>query len=156
MAQQIGRLLPLALLEQLADRLAGLAGRPAGAGGGGGRVAGEGVNPLDRVCVNSGTTTSSTAVSRGKKGDEVCERAAASDGPVNAAFRAINKIVGKEIELEDYSLRSMTDGEDAQAEAIAKVSIDGGEMVTGRGVSTDVIEASIKAYINGINKYFID
>ena len=50
----------------------------------------------------------------------------------------------------------MTDGEDAQAEAIVKVSIDGGEMVTGRGVSTDVIEASIKAYINGINKYFID
>ena len=60
------------------------------------------------------------------------------------------------MELEDYSLRSMTDGEDAQAEAIAKISVDGGEIVTGRGVSTDVIEASIKAYINGINKYFID
>ena len=50
----------------------------------------------------------------------------------------------------------MTDGEDAQAEAIARICIDGSEMVTGRGVSTDVIEASIKAYINGINKYFID
>ncbi len=47
----------------------------------------------------------------------------------------------------------MTDGEDAQAEAIVKIEIDGGELVTGRGVSTDVIEASIKAYINGINKY---
>ena len=50
----------------------------------------------------------------------------------------------------------MTDGEDAQAEAIVKIKIDGGDMVTGRGVSTDVIEASIKAYVNGINKYFMD
>ena len=83
-------------------------------------------------------------------------RAAVSDGPINAAFRAINKIVDKDVVLEDYTLRSMTDGEDAQAEAIAKISIDGSEIVTGRGVSTDVIEASIKAYINGINKYFID
>lgn len=84
------------------------------------------------------------------------ERAAVSDGPINAAFRAINKIVDKDVVLEDYTLRSMTDGEDAQAEAIAKISIDGSDIVTGRGVSTDVIEASIKAYINGINKYFID
>ena len=119
-------------------------------------VSGEERYTLDRFVINSGNTITSTAVIRVKKGDEMFERAAASDGPINAAFHAINKIVGKNIELEDYSLRSMTDGEDAQAEAIAKISIDGGEMVTGRGVSTDVIEASIKAYINGINKYFID
>lgn len=50
----------------------------------------------------------------------------------------------------------MTDGEDAQAEAIVKITMDGGELVTGRGVSTDIVEASIKAYINGINKYFMD
>ena len=63
----------------------------------------------------------------------------------------------KDIELTDYSLNSVTDGEDAQAEAIVKLRIDGGEdVVTGRGVSVDVIEASIKAYINGINKYFIE
>ncbi len=92
-----------------------------------------------------------------KKGDETFERVAASDGPINASFRAINKIVGKEIELEDYSLKSMTDGEDAQAEAIVKIQVDqSGEQITGRGVSTDIVEASIKAYINGINKYFME
>ena len=92
-----------------------------------------------------------------EKGDETFERAAASDGPINASFQAINKIVGKDIELEDYSLRALTDGEDAQSEAIVKIRVGGGdELVTGRGVSVDVIEASIKAYINGINKYFND
>lgn len=119
-------------------------------------VSGEERYTLDNFVINSGNTITSTAVIRLKKGDQVCERVAGSDGPINAAFRAINKIVGKEIELEDYSLKSMTDGEDAQAEAIVKITVDGSEMVTGRGVSTDIVEASIKAYINGINKYFID
>ena len=85
------------------------------------------------------------------------ERAAASDGPINASFHAIDKIIGKKIVLEDYSLRALTDGEDAQSEAIVKIRVDGSnEVVTGRGVSVDVMEASIKAYINGINKYFND
>lgn len=111
---------------------------------------------LVNFVINSGNAITSTAVIKVKKGDETFERVAASDGPINASYRAINKIVGKDVELEDYSLKSMTDGEDAQAEAIVKIKVDGSEMVTGRGVSTDVIEASIKAYINGINKYFMD
>ena len=54
-------------------------------------------------------------------------------------------------------LSALTDGEDAQSEAIVKIRVDGSnEVVTGRGVSVDVMEASIKAYINGINKYFND
>ena len=111
---------------------------------------------LVNFVINSGNAITSTAVIKVKKGDEVFERVAASDGPINASFRAINKIVGKDIELEDYSLKSMTDGEDAQAEAIVKITVEGSEMVTGRGVSTDIVEASIKAYINGINKFFMD
>lgn len=111
---------------------------------------------LVNFVINSGNAITSTAVIKVKKGDEVFERVAASDGPINAAYHAINKIVGKEIVLEDYSLRSMTDGEDAQAEAIVKITVDGSPMVTGRGVSTDIVEASIKSYINGINKFFMD
>ncbi len=112
---------------------------------------------LMNFVINSGNAITSTAVIKVKKGDETFERVAASDGPINASFRAINKIVGKEIELEDYSLKSMTDGEDAQAEAIVKIQVDqSGEQITGRGVSTDIVEASIKAYINGINKYFME
>lgn len=111
---------------------------------------------LVNFVINSGNSITSTAVIKVKKGDETFERVAASDGPINAAYRAVNKIVGKDIELDDYSLKSMTDGEDAQAEAIVKIKVNGSEMVTGRGVSTDIIEASIKAYINGINKFFMD
>lgn len=106
--------------------------------------------------INSGNTITPTAVIKLKKGEELFERVATSSGPIEAAFRAINKIVGKEIELEDYSLKSMTDGDDAQAEAIVKISVEDSELVTGRGVSTDVIEASIKSYINGINKFFME
>ncbi|MCM1149094.1 MAG: 2-isopropylmalate synthase [Butyricicoccus sp.] len=122
------------------------------------QVTGEEQYSLENFVINSGNTITPTAVIRLKKGNgETDERVAAfSNGPIESAYRAINKIVGKEITLRDYSLRAMTDGEDAQAEAIVKIEIDGGELVTGRGVSTDVIEASIKAYINGINKYFND
>ena len=111
---------------------------------------------LVNFVINSGHSITSTAVIKVKTGNETFARVAASAGPINAAYRAVNKIVGKDIELDDYSLKSMTDGEDAQAEAIVKIKVDGSEMVTGRGVSTDIIEASIKAYINGINKFFMD
>ena len=75
----------------------------------------------------------------------------------DSVIEEFDKIIGKEIVLEDYSLRALTDGEDAQSEAIVKIRVDGSnEVVTGRGVSVDVMEASIKAYINGINKYFND
>jgi 2-isopropylmalate synthase len=111
---------------------------------------------LDSFVINSGNSITSTAVIRLKKGDTTMERVAANNGPVEAAYRAINKIVGKDIALKDYSLKAITDGEDSQAEAIVKISVEDGELVTGRGVSTDIVEASIKAYINGINKYFND
>ena len=120
-------------------------------------VTGEDRYALDNFVINSGNKITSTAVIRLKKGEnETAERVAAYNGPIEAAFHAINKIVGREIVLKDYSLRAITDGEDSQAEAIVKIEIDAGDMVTGRGVSTDVVEASIKAYINGINKYFND
>ncbi len=109
---------------------------------------------LENFVINSGNTITSTAVIRVKKGDEVIEKVAGSDGPINAAFRAINKMVDKEIILEDYNLKAMTEGEDAQGEAIVKLSIDGSEWITGRGVAVDIVEASIKAYLNGINKYY--
>ena len=111
---------------------------------------------LINFVINSGNSITSTAVIRVKHGEDTIERVAASDGPINAASRAINKIVGREVVLEDYSLKAMTEGEDAQGEAIVKISVVGSEIVTGRGVAVDVIEASIKAYINGINKFYME
>lgn len=112
---------------------------------------------LKDYVINSGNTINTTAVIKVIRGDEVFERVALSDGPVNASFAAINKIVGCDIELMDYSLKALTDGQDAQAEAVVKICFDGDhEVITGRGISTDIVEASIKAYINGINKYLND
>ena len=112
---------------------------------------------LKDYVINSGNTINTTAVIKVIRGDETFERVALSDGPVNASFAAINKIVGCDIELLDYSLKALTDGQDAQAEAVVKICFDGDrEIITGRGISTDIVEASIKAYINGINKYLND
>ena len=72
-------------------------------------------------------------------------------GPVDAAFSAINKICKKDFILEDYSLNAVTEGEDAQGDAVVKMKLNN-ENAISRGVSTDIIEASILAYINGVNK----
>ena len=76
---------------------------------------------------------------------------ARGEGPIDASFKAIDKIVGMRINLEDYQLRSITEGEDALGDAFVKLEHDGCKY-SGRGLSTDVIEASIHAYINAVNK----
>ena len=107
--------------------------------------------------INSGNQTTSTARITLNDGKKAMEEVALGDGPVDAAFKAINKIVGKSFMLDKYSLHSVTAGEDALGEAIVKIRYSEYEdSVTGRGLSTDVIEASIKAYINGVNKYLAD
>ena len=77
--------------------------------------------------------------------------AATGSGPIDAAYNAIMKIVGGEWPLESYSLKAVTEGMDALGEATVKVRHDG-RLNTGKGLSTDIIEASILAYINAINR----
>lgn len=79
----------------------------------------------------------------------------AGSGPIDAAFNAINKICEKDFILEDFSLHAVTEGEDAQGEAVVKLKLDK-EVVIARGVSLDIIEAGILAYINGVNKLTAD
>lgn len=75
------------------------------------------------------------------------------NGPLDSAIKAINEIIAKDIVLFDFSVRSVTEGEDALGEASIKISFDG-ETAVGRGVSTDILEATLLAYIDGINKLF--
>ena len=75
------------------------------------------------------------------------------DGPIDAAFKTINKLIGKEIKLDDWSVNAITEGKDAVGAATLRLSYMGAE-ATGRGISTDTVEASILAYINGCNKLF--
>lgn len=106
---------------------------------------------LDRFVINSGNTITSTAIIRLSSGEKQFESVAIGDGPVDASFKAINDIVGMDLVLKDYSLHSVTAGEDALGEAVVKLSFDG-KSVVGRGLSTDIMESSIKAYLNGVNK----
>lgn len=110
-----------------------------------------GLYRLESFVINSGNTIDSTAIIKLTCGDSVIQRVEMGDGPVDAAFKAINSIAGGRYKLENYSLHSITEGGDALGEALVRVS-SLGRIYTGRGLSTDVIEASIKAYVNAVNK----
>jgi 2-isopropylmalate synthase len=85
--------------------------------------------------------------------DAVLEDVAIGSGPLDASFKAINHMLGLEnVKLASYSLNAVTDGEDAIGEAVVKLENGNGETFTGTGLSTDIIESSIRAYVNGINK----
>ncbi|MFB0526634.1 MAG: alpha-isopropylmalate synthase regulatory domain-containing protein, partial [bacterium] len=90
---------------------------------------------------------------------EVLQEASCGDGPVDAAFRAIDRITSIKCRLIDYSLRSVSVGKDALGEVTVKIApVAPGRreefknIVTGRGTSTDIIEASAKAYVNALNR----
>jgi 2-isopropylmalate synthase len=106
---------------------------------------------LDNFVINSGSKITSTATISLKVDDKIIEQVSGGDGPVDAAYKAIDSIIDKTIQLDDYSLHAVTEGEDALGEAIVKLSYND-KKVVGRGVSTDIIEASILAYLNGVNK----
>jgi len=106
---------------------------------------------LQNYIINSGNSITSTAVISLKHKDSVIEKVSTGSGPVDASFKAINMAIGKDIELDDYSLHSVTEGEDALGEALVKLKLED-ETANGRGLSTDIIEASILAYLNGVNK----
>lgn len=106
---------------------------------------------LESFVINSGNIITSTASISLKSEDKIFEETSRGDGPVDAAFKAIEKILGIKLVLEDYVLHSITEGKDAQGEAVVKISHDG-KLYRGRGLSTDIVEASIKAYLGAVNK----
>ena len=106
---------------------------------------------LDYLNISAGTGTIPTATVRLKKADKVFQEAACGDGPVDAATRAIDKVVGLKPKLMDYNLHALTSGKDAQGEVTVRIE-EGGLTILGRGASTDIIEASAKAYLNALNK----
>lgn len=106
---------------------------------------------LKDFTINSSFETPSSASVSLMYKDEIKEGASKGDGSVDAAFNAINKILNMDFILEDYSLNSVTEGEDSQGETVVKICRNG-ESYTGRGLNTDIIASSIEAYIDAINK----
>ena len=109
---------------------------------------------LEYLHVNLGTTTIPTATVRIKIKDKVFEESATGDGPVAACFRAIKRAIGfgNEVKLEHYQVQSMTSGKGALGEVILRLRINDNEY-TGKGISTDTIEASSKAYLDALNHF---
>ncbi|KNF09999.1 2-isopropylmalate synthase LeuA [Gottschalkia purinilytica] len=106
---------------------------------------------LKNFVINSGSSITATASVALLNEDKLTEEVATGDGPIDASYNAINKIVNIPFVLEDYSLGSVTEGEDSQGEAVVKINKDG-KSFTGRGLNTDVIASSIEAYLDAINK----
>lgn len=109
------------------------------------------VYTLEHLQFASGTNMIPTATVRLRKEDEIHQESGWGDGPVDATFKAIDQVTGMHPTLKDYGIRAVTSGKDALGEVVVSIEIDG-QTVIGRGTSTDVIEASAKAYLNAINR----
>ncbi len=101
--------------------------------------------------INSGNVISSTANILLEKDGKNIPGVCIGDGPIDAAFLAIEQILGHHYELDDFSIRSVTEGREAIGNAIVKLKADG-KIYSGTGISTDIIGASIRAYISAVNK----
>jgi 2-isopropylmalate synthase len=106
---------------------------------------------LQYLHIYSGTSAIPTATVRLRVGDATEEGAAIGDGPVDAVCRAIAHVTHTSAELKRYEIRGVTSGTEAMGEVSVQLE-QGGRKVVGRGSSTDIIEASAKAYIDGLNK----
>ena len=102
-------------------------------------------------------TTTSTNVSGSmsqvtlKCNDELMCGVSAGDGPIDSAFRAIEQCIGHHYELDDFQVQSVTEGKEALGSALVRLR-NNGKLYSGNGTSTDIIAASIRAYINALNK----
>ena len=101
--------------------------------------------------ISSGDTVKPEAMVEVKYKGKPYKSFSTGDGPVDACFKAIDKVVRIGGKLLDYQVKSVTSGKDALGEVSVKIGSKVG-VVSGRGASTDIIEASIKAYINAVNK----
>lgn len=106
---------------------------------------------LDTYVVNTGNVISSSAQIKLVRDGKAISGIAMGDGPIDAAFITIEQIVGKHYELDDFQLQSVTEGKEAMASALVKLR-EGGKLYSGNGLSTDIVGASIRAYINALNK----
>ena len=106
---------------------------------------------LESYVVNNGNIISASAQISLYQGENLLQGVCIGDGPVDAAFRAIDQIVGHHYELDDFQIQSVTEGKEAMGSALVKLRA-GGKLYSGNGISTDIIGASIRAYLSAVNK----
>lgn len=101
--------------------------------------------------INCGNVISATAHVQLEKQDKTLSGVVIGDGPIDAAFLAIEQIIGHHYELDDFQIQAVTEGREAMGSALVKLRA-GGKLYSGKGISTDIIGAAIRAYINALNK----
>ena len=106
---------------------------------------------LKNYVINSGSAITATAVLDIEKNGAVKKGISIGDGPIDAAFLAIEQVLGCHFELEDFQIQAVTEGREAMGDALVKLR-HGGKLFSGRGLSTDIIGASIRAYLSAVNK----
>ncbi|MDO5717348.1 MAG: alpha-isopropylmalate synthase regulatory domain-containing protein [Tissierellia bacterium] len=106
---------------------------------------------VHRYVINTGNIITSMAHLKLKKGDEILEGISVGDGPIDAAFLAIESIIGRHYELDDFQIQAVTQGREAMGETVVKLRSNG-RVYSGHGISTDIVGASIRAYVNALNK----
>jgi len=107
---------------------------------------------LNYLHVSTGSGTVPTATVRLSREGQLSQDAACGDGPVDAALKTIERISKEPGKVLDFSVHSITQGKDALGEVSIQVEFAGGT-VSGKGSSTDIVEASAKAYLNSLNRY---
>lgn len=112
---------------------------------------------FNRFVINAGNSITTTSAVRLMKQDgEMIEAITSSvDGPIDASYKAIDQLVGMDFELEDFLINAVTGGTDALGEVNVKIRKDEA-IYNGHGVSTDIVEASILAYVGAINNMMYD
>ena len=106
---------------------------------------------LKSYVINNGNIiTASAHIVLLKDGKEI-QGISVGDGPIDAAFLSINQIIGRHFELDDFQIQAVTEGKEAMGSALVRLR-SGGKLYSGNGISTDIIGASIRAYISAVNK----
>lgn len=107
---------------------------------------------IESYVINSGNIITATANISLVKNGKPLSGVSVGDGPIDAAFLAIEQIVGHHYELDDFQIRAVTEGREAMGSSLVKLRSASGKLYSGTGISTDVIGASVRAYVSALNK----
>ena len=106
---------------------------------------------LKSYTINSGNLINASCVMTLLKDNEELQGVTVGDGPIDAAFQCIEQIAGRKFELDDFQIQSVTEGKEAVGVTVVKLRSNG-KLYPGKGISTDIVESSINAYVNALNK----
>ncbi len=106
---------------------------------------------IESYVINSGNIIKPTANITLRKNGEKLTGLSSGDGPIDAAFLAIEQVTGRHFELDNFQIQAVTEGREAMGSTLVRLR-SGGKLYSGNGISTDIIGASIRAYVNAVNK----